>query len=196
MKKWFIAVLVVFLYSNLHAQYTKSIVDFITKKELIVSKGSTTDEVKKKLGKPNNVIPGFIDQESGITLVQPDDFIGQLNYVTWVYSLPIANLDFKIKDKYLLNNKPVTEDLYEIYQNEDSIYIGDKGVVDKLVGEDYIKLKLNNVKKVKKYKSGCVFIKGETRKIEFFPYIYVTFEKSTLMVAKISVFLHSYELKK
>ena len=187
MKKYIVISLLLFFFSSGFAQ-----IELIRVENKIKSKikiGMSADEVKQALGRPKDVKPGFPDGQKQIVESLPDQS-GQMNYSTWFYTFPKSILRITITEPtkyyYKVNGVNTTKDIYDCYQNRDSVFfIG--GAVS-YPDNDY----RNHIGFVieKKDSASTWFrgVPGERNKKIFLPVFAVIFDKGTQVVSDMNVF--------
>lgn len=90
-----------------------------------ISIGSSPDEVKRILGKPAAVEPGFPESDEMLFFDEiPSDQVGQLNYTTWFYRLTKKKITYTVytDTSYFINGVKVFSTSYNYYLDKDSIY--------------------------------------------------------------------------
>lgn len=162
-----------------------------TNLEKKVSVGSTTEEVKKILGKPKAIESGFPKTDEILPLEFPEQ-VGQLNNSTWFYFLPVHNIvhNSSVEAICYLNGFKVNQDLYEGYATLDSIYLYKGKPAYLYMAEGYEVLKDQYLKLVRKEITGTSIKILKARKVtsSFIPVLCVIFDKGTQAVASTKVF--------
>lgn len=162
-----------------------------TNLEKKVSVGSTTDEVKKILGKPKAIESGFPKTDEILPFEFPEQ-VGQLNNSTWFYFLPARNIVHNSSAEAIcyLNGFKVNQDLYDAYATLDSIYLYKGKPAYLYMAEGYKVLKDPDLKLVKKETSNTSkkIVKPHRVTSSFIPVLCVIFDKGTQVVATTKVF--------
>lgn len=181
---------VLFIIQTINAQFDE-LFRLKSKLEDRVSVGSSTEEVKKILGKPKAVEGGFPNTDEILPLKFPEQ-VGQLNNSTWFYFLPIRKIIYTapLEAKCILNGFEVSKELYEGYIGIDSIYLYKGKPAYLNMAEGYKVLKDPNLKLVKKEKTGTSMkiLKGRKVTSSFIPVLCIVFDKGTQVVAATKVF--------
>ncbi|NUQ83007.1 MAG: hypothetical protein HUU10_15495 [Bacteroidetes bacterium] len=151
--------------------------------------GMSIDEVKKKMGKPDEIRPGFPDTDSRVIDSYPDH-AGQLVYSSWVYiQEPIkVKLLNESETKHLLNNVEVSEMMYKDYESLDSVYYAKGEIIFPTTISAY-KLQKIKVNVIEKDKRTTKILPKDitTRKVSITPLVYVVFDRGTQSVARVIV---------
>jgi hypothetical protein len=162
-----------------------------TNLEKKVSVGSTTEEVKKILGKPKAIESGFPKTDEILPLEFPEQ-VGQFNNSTWFYFLPVHKIVYSSPVEALcyLNGFKVNQDLYDAYATMDSIYFYKGKPAYLYMAEGYKVLKDPELKLVKKEITGTSIkmLKPHKMTSSFIPVLCVIFDKGTQAVASTKVF--------
>ncbi len=189
MRKNSIVVFAIVLFAFISNVPAQTISGFIKKYERKIAVGSSVDEVRRTLGKPKAIIPGFPTNKGDFIMEDPE-FAGQMNYTSWFYTMPIN----KFKDKrisngiYWLDNYFVSEDLFYEYEKDEHIFVKDGFVITKARAKGYKVLRNPNLRVLYKNPAKCGKIVNANGKAKFLPTLYVIFEKGTNSVAKIKVY--------
>ena len=116
-----------FIIGTIHPQASILIKTENKYKELI-QVGSTTNEVRSKLGKPREVNPGFPDESEGIKLNYDFEYHGQMNYTSWIYYKDVIKLK-RDQTEYYINGLSVSKGIYESYTGQDMLYTKDTKII-------------------------------------------------------------------
>lgn len=156
--------------------------------------GSSIIEVKNIMGKPTRVLSGFPDTEN-IVIMDIPNFIGQVNYSTWMYqgqrftlkNVLVADCD------YYLNNIKVDEDLFSLYERLNVVYFYNSKIIAPGMADSYKLLK-----DTKLHTEPKNVVQSQYRKIGehketyiYYPIISVVFDKGTQAVTAVKL-LYSY----
>lgn len=156
-----------------------------------VSVGSSTDEVKKILGKPNAIEGGFPQSDEMIISSFPDQ-VGQVNSSTWFYIMSISKLTSTSKDDaiYYLNGKVVQEDVFNEYKSKDSVWFHDGKPISLLMVEGYRIMQDKSLEIHQKLYNECSIPAPKTQKVTslFMPILCVIFDRGTQVVAATKVY--------
>ena len=156
-----------------------------------VSVGSTTDEVKKILGKPTAIEGGFPNSKELLLTTLPEQ-VGQLNNSTWFYFLPVRKITYDSPEEALcyLNGEQVTIDVFNEYITKDSIYIYKGKPIPIARAKSYKILRDYNLKYVIKREdqSSMKVLKANKKTSAFIPIVCVIFDKGTQVVATTKVY--------
>ena len=149
MKVFLSTVILLFIYVSLATAQIDKLLSIKDKLEKKISVGSSTDEVKKIIGKPDAIEGGFPNSNSTIISDLPEQ-VGQLNSSTWFYFLPKRKVTYDLPEDGLcyLNGIQVSIDVYNEYIAQDSIYLHEGIPVPYSMAEGYKVLKGYNSKRL------------------------------------------------
>ena len=164
---------------DLLEQLKKRELKYIEKIEI----GSSTNEIKNLLGKPNSVQVGFPDVESNHIYSLPD-FNGQLNYTSWIYKKNLITIKYTLTG-YFINDKLVDEDIYNEYLGKTDVYTRGGKIIPQAMAESYLVLKDGALKKEPIISGDKSIYKKTTSR--FIPMLYVIFERGTQVVVEAKV---------
>ena len=94
----------------------------------LIQVGSTTDEVRLKLGKPKEVNPGFPDESEGIKLTYDFEYHGQMNYTSWIYYKDVIKVK-RDQTEYYINGLDIPKGVYEAYTEKNMLYLKDTKII-------------------------------------------------------------------
>lgn len=182
--------IVFFSFSSLYSQIDK-LTQMKQRLEKKVSVGSTTEEVKKILGKPKSVEGGFPNSDEMILKYLPEQ-VGQLNNSTWFYFFHAFKITYETQDKilYYLNGQEISQSLFFDYYKRDSIYFYNGEPISVVLAERFKNLRDISLKLIPKKQNKC-FYKKLNPHIEtalYIPILCVIFDRGTQVVASTRVY--------
>ena len=143
-----------------------------------IETGMSTAEVKTILGRPKAIESGFPDSRESIVDSLPDQR-GQLNNSTWFYFYNPISIDV---DKYVVNAFSVSKEMFEAYNDKDTVYFHNDSMIFPSQVESYRSLRDPGLHSVLKSKDQEFTSIRKVRRT-FLPILCVVFDRGTLAVA-------------
>jgi hypothetical protein len=169
----------------------RTLVDFENSIKKKIEVGMSTDEVKKVLGRPKAIEGGFPDESTSIIADMPEQK-GQINNSTWFYFYNIMSV--KVDEApvitYLLNGKPVSEQIFDDYVGKDTVYYHDGSIIFTASAQSYRDLNDTRLQGYPIDRKQTFISKPLPRRVTkvFLPIFCVIFDRGTQVVAATRMF--------